>query len=82
MEETSQIEKQYKFTQLRIRMLRWADENSIPLVGRNGYKEIPDHTDRDKSWEYDLTTVCRLEKEKLTSDKIELLNKLWRTYKI
>ena len=82
MEVTFHIHKQHKFTKLRVRMLRWANDNSKPIVGRNGYKEIPDHKDRDRSWKDDLTTVCRLENQKLTSDKIKLLNKLWRTYKI
>ena len=73
------MEKNNKFSKLVIRMMVWAEKNKYQ-TSKNSDFVIPDHPDRERSWQEDLKLIYRFESEGLTPVKIKFLNMLWRTY--
>ena len=68
-----------RFTKLSARMMAWAEEKKYQ-TSKNSDFIIPDHPDRNKSWQEDLKLIYRFESEGLTPVKIKFLNMLWKVY--
>ena len=73
------MEKNNKFNKLTVKMMAWAEKNKYQ-TSKNSDFVIPDHPDRERSWQEDLKLIYRFEREGLTPLKIKFLNMLWRTY--
>jgi len=73
------MENNNKFKKLTVKMMAWAEKNKYQ-TSKNSDFVIPDHPDRERSWQKDLKLIYRFESEGLTPVKIKFLNMLWRTY--